>query len=87
MPTDRDGICISREDIETDDSLEEVIMESVPPARPVRQRMVGLSGEDLRARVMPPQINEFTCVRCFLIHHRSQLAGVGDNGMICMECS
>ena len=33
-----------------------------------------LSGEELSVRVLPRQADEFTCSRCFLVHHRSQLA-------------
>ena len=33
-----------------------------------------LSNEELSVRVLPRQADEFTCSRCFLVHHRSQLA-------------
>ena len=33
-----------------------------------------LSNEELSFRVIPRQADEFTCSRCFLVHHRSQLA-------------
>lgn len=33
-----------------------------------------LSGEELSVRVVPKQDNEFTCSRCFLVHHITQLA-------------
>ncbi len=46
-----------------------------------------LSGEELAVRVVPRQENEFTCSKCFLIHHSSQLArGQGSNA-ICKECA
>ena len=46
-----------------------------------------LSGEELAVRVVPRQENEFTCSRCFLIHHHTQLArGQGSNA-ICKECA
>ncbi|MBM3719470.1 MAG: hypothetical protein RLZZ17_67 [Actinomycetota bacterium] len=46
-----------------------------------------LSGEELAVRVVPRQENEFTCSRCFLIHHHTQLArGQGANA-ICKECA
>ena len=32
-----------------------------------------LSGEELTVRVLPRQVDEFTCSKCFLVHHRSQL--------------
>ncbi|KUJ66260.1 dUTPase, partial [Streptomyces albus subsp. albus] len=33
-----------------------------------------LSNEELAVRVLPKQADEFTCMSCFLVHHRSQLA-------------
>jgi hypothetical protein len=46
-----------------------------------------LSGEELSVRVLPRQADEFTCSRCFLVHHRSQLAKE-DNGLfICRDCA
>ena len=33
-----------------------------------------LSDESLTVRVIPRQADEFTCSKCFLVHHRSQLA-------------
>ena len=46
-----------------------------------------LSGEELSVRVLPRQADEFTCSRCFLVHHRSQLAGEKGGAMICRECA
>ncbi len=45
-----------------------------------------LSGEELSVRVLPRQADEFTCSRCFLVHHRSQLARKKGTEMICKEC-
>ncbi|MBK8469563.1 MAG: DUF4193 domain-containing protein [Candidatus Phosphoribacter sp.] len=45
-----------------------------------------LSGEELSYRVIPRQADEFTCSRCFLVHHRSQLAKSTGGQMICREC-
>jgi hypothetical protein len=45
-----------------------------------------LSGEELSYRVIPRQADEFTCSRCFLVHHRSQLAKEVNGAMICREC-
>lgn len=45
-----------------------------------------LSGEELTVRVVPKQADEFTCSRCFLVHHRSQLARGEGAGAICSEC-
>ena len=46
-----------------------------------------LSNEELSVRVLPRQADEFTCSRCFLVHHRSQLASEKNNQLICKECA
>ena len=46
-----------------------------------------LSGEELTVRVIPRQADEFTCSRCFLVHHRSQLAKEVGGQPICRECA
>jgi Domain of unknown function (DUF4193) len=46
-----------------------------------------LSEESLTVRVLPRQADEFTCSRCFLVHHRSQLAKEKDGQKICKECA
>jgi hypothetical protein len=46
-----------------------------------------LSNEELTLRVLPRQADEFTCSRCFLVHHRSQLAREDGKQMICRECA
>ena len=46
-----------------------------------------LSNEELSVRVIPPQADEFTCSRCFLVHHRSQRAAGRDDQQICLECA
>ncbi|MCM2422107.1 DUF4193 domain-containing protein [Streptomyces sp. H10-C2] len=47
-----------------------------------------LSNEELSVRVLPRQADEFTCMTCFLVHHRSQLAGEAKNGdPICRDCA
>jgi len=44
-----------------------------------------LAGEELTVRVLPKQANEFTCTRCYLVHHHSQL---GDSAkLICRDCA
>jgi hypothetical protein len=37
--------------------------------------------------VLPRQADEFTCSRCFLVHHRSQLAAEKKGQLICKECA
>jgi hypothetical protein len=46
-----------------------------------------LGDEELTVRVLPMQADEFRCARCFLVHHRSQLAVERNGGMICRECA
>jgi hypothetical protein len=46
-----------------------------------------LSGEELTVRVLPRQADEFTCSRCFLVHHRSQLATSAGGQLVCRECA
>jgi hypothetical protein len=46
-----------------------------------------LSGEELTVTVVPMQQDEFRCTRCFLVHHRSQLARRSDGQDVCQECS
>ena len=45
-----------------------------------------LSDESLTVRVIPRQADEFTCVKCFLVQHRSQLAREGKDGPVCRDC-
>jgi hypothetical protein len=44
------------------------------------------SGEELTVPVVPMQSDEFRCARCFLVQHRSQLAGQSNGEEICREC-
>jgi formylmethanofuran dehydrogenase subunit E len=46
-----------------------------------------LSGEDLTVRVVPKQADEFTCSKCFLVHHRSRLAEEMNGQPICRDCA
>jgi hypothetical protein len=46
-----------------------------------------LSNEELSVRVLPRQADEFTCSRCFLVHHRSQLAAEKNGQLVCMDCA
>jgi hypothetical protein len=45
-----------------------------------------LSDEELTVKVLPMQVDEFRCSRCFLVHHRSQLATERNGELICREC-
>jgi hypothetical protein len=46
-----------------------------------------LSDEELSVKVLPMQADEFRCARCFLVHHRSQLAVERNGELICRECA
>ena len=46
-----------------------------------------LSDLDLETVVLPPQADEFTCVSCFLVKHRSQIDHEEKLGPICLECA
>jgi hypothetical protein len=46
-----------------------------------------LSGEELSVKVLPKQEDEFTCSNCFLVHHRSRLAGEKNGHPICRDCA
>lgn len=46
-----------------------------------------LSDVELDVVVLPQQDDEFTCVSCFLVRHRSQIDHETDLGPVCAECS
>jgi hypothetical protein len=46
-----------------------------------------LSDLDLDVVVLPPQADEFTCINCFLVKHRSQIDHEEKLGPICVECA
>jgi hypothetical protein len=46
-----------------------------------------LSGEQLAVRVVPKQVDEFTCSQCFLIHHMTQLAKGEGAKAVCKDCA
>ena len=50
-----------------------------------------MSGQDLAnieldVVVLPPQADEFTCMTCFLVKNRSQLAKENKSGSYCFDC-
>ncbi|MFA5606311.1 MAG: DUF4193 domain-containing protein [Leucobacter sp.] len=46
-----------------------------------------LSDVELDVVVLPQQADEFTCVSCFLVRHRSQVDHETDLGPVCAECA
>jgi hypothetical protein len=45
-----------------------------------------LSGEELIVKAVPKQADEFTCTSCFLVNHRSRLAQIHGDQLICRDC-
>jgi hypothetical protein len=93
MTTDYDAPRTVAADSQTDNVVEELTTESDPllgddeSAEPLDIPVPEIAGEELSVRVVPEQEDEFTCARCFLVHHRTQLAGLKDDSMICVECA
>ncbi len=46
-----------------------------------------LTGDELTVTVVAQRSDEFTCARCFLIHHRSRHAPTAGNGSLCRDCA
>lgn len=46
-----------------------------------------LSDQELTVKVLPKQEDEFTCSRCFLVHHRSRLADTSRGTLVCRDCA
>ena len=46
-----------------------------------------LADDRLETVVIPPQADEFTCVECFLVKHRSQLEKTSALGPVCHDCA
>lgn len=46
-----------------------------------------LTDEELTVKVIPMQQDEFRCSKCFLVHHRSQLAFEKNGQPVCKECA
>ncbi len=97
MATDYDAPRKSDEDI-SEDSIEELKSRRVDKSSASVDDDEGdsaegfelpgadLSSEELSVRVIPKQADEFTCGSCFLVRHRSQLAGERDGLPVCKEC-
>src|SRR5699024_190869 len=45
------------------------------------------ANEERSVRVLPKQNDEFTCMECFLVRHRSQLASEEGGVPICTDCA
>jgi hypothetical protein len=99
MATDYDAPRRSEADDLAEDSLEElkarrnenqsgvVDVDESETAESFELPGADLSGEDLTVRVVPKQADEFTCSKCFLVHHRSRLAEESSGQYICRDCA
>ena len=63
-------------DLEEDDTAEGI---DLPGA--------DLSGEVLTMPVIPRRADEFTCTACFLVQHRSRIAGHSAGRPVCLDCA
>ena len=97
MATDYDAPRRTETDDVSEDSLEElkarrneaqsavVDVDESESAESFELPGADLSHEELAVEVRPRQEDEFTCMSCFLVHHRSQLAD--EKKMICRDCA
>ena len=98
MATDYDAPRRTESDDISEDSLEElkarrseaqaasVDVDETETAESFELPGADLSGEELSVRVLPRQADEFTCSRCFLVRHRSQVAKEVNGQAICRDC-
>lgn len=97
MATDYDAPRKTEEDL-AEDSIEElkarrndqstagVDVDETELAENLELPGADLSSESLTVRVLPRQEDEFTCSRCFLVHHHSQMAREVDGFPVCTDC-
>ena len=98
MATDYDAPRVAQEDQPSNESLEAIQarqggsqtalldVEEADTAEGIDLPGADLSHEELLIQVVPVQEDEFTCMSCFLVHHRSQLATERNGELICREC-
>ena len=99
MATDYDAPRRSNEEDLATDSLEElkarrneastadVDVDETETAESFELPGADLSGEELSVRVVPKQVDEFTCASCFLVYHRNRLGAERDGQLICVDCA
>ncbi len=96
MATDYDAPRKSEDDNESIEALKERVPDklsgSIIDAEDADNPGFELAGADLSdveldVVVLPQQDDEFTCMNCFLVRHRSQMDHESDLGPICRECS
>ncbi|MFJ2541646.1 DUF4193 domain-containing protein [Microbacterium sp. NPDC087589] len=96
MATDYDAPRKSEDDSESIEALKERVPDKLSGSsgdedadNPSSFDLPGadLSDLELDVVVLPAQQDEFTCMNCFLVKHRSQLDHEGASGLICKECA
>lgn len=99
MATDYDAPRKTDDDSESIEALKERVPDAASASidvddadNPGNFELAGadLSDVDLDVVVLPEQADEFTCVSCFLVKHRSQLAVEKHRklgGPVCAECA
>ncbi|WP_298865034.1 DUF4193 domain-containing protein [Microbacterium sp.] len=96
MATDYDAPRKSDDDSESIEALKERVPNNKSGAGDVEDSdnptPFDLPGADLSdvedvVVVLPAQQDEFTCMSCFLVKHRSQLDHEAPEGPICKECA
>ena len=78
-----DAITTARKDAQSPD----VDLDEGEIAEGVELPGADLSGEELTMPVIPKQADEFTCVSCFLVQHRSRIASAAGGQTICIDCA
>ena len=96
MATDYDAPRKTEDDSESIEALKERVPDKMSGVVDVEDAdnpgSFDLAGADLSdveraVVVLPPQADEFTCVNCFLVKHRSQIDHETKLGPICLECA
>ena len=96
MATDYDAPRKTDDDTESIQALQERTPDKVSSAidvedadNPGSYELAGqdLADVDLDVVVLPAQADEFTCVECFLVKHRSQIDHETKLGAVCRECA
>jgi len=96
MATDYDAPRKTEDDSESIEALKERVPDKLSGSvdvedadNPTGFELPGadLSDLELDVVVLPPQDDEFTCMSCFLVKHRSQMDHEEAAGPICAECS
>ncbi|MFE2426566.1 DUF4193 domain-containing protein [Streptomyces sp. NPDC059373] len=88
--TDDDGTEDSIEELKTrrnEKTTGSVDVDEFDAAEGLELPGADLSNEELSVRVLPRQADEFTCMSCFLVHHRSQLASEKNGQPVCRDCA